>query len=97
MLRNQSKIPNLVSYLALNLTRGTLEQKCGHDVLSCSPMSAIKWINTPSFFIIGDKDELIQLNKFKEMYEKCRSYPKKIVIESDAGHPDSRSEENILK
>ena len=93
MLKNQSNIPNLVSYLALNMTRGSLEKKCGHDVLSCSPLSAVTWITTPCMFIIGDKDELVQFDKFNEMVQACKAYPKKLIVEPDAGHPDSRSEE----
>jgi hypothetical protein len=95
MLKNKSNIPNVVSYLGLNLARGSLEKKCGHDVLACSPMEAVKWISTPSFFIIGDKDELVQIDKFKEMFAKCRSHTKKIIVEAGAGHPDSRAEETM--
>ena len=95
MLKNKSNIPNFMSYLALNLVRGSLHAQCGHDVLACSPQEAMKWIKTPSFFIIGGKDELVNINKFHKMYQNCISHSKKIVVEPHATHPDSRAEETI--
>lgn len=95
MLRNKSRIPNFMSYLALNLVRGSLHKKCGHDVLSCTPQEAIKWIKTPSIFVIGAKDELVNVEEFQKMFKKCGAASKKIIIESEAGHPDSRAEETI--
>lgn len=95
MLRNKSNIPNFMSFLALNLVRGSLHEKCGHDVLSCSPQEAVKWIQTPSFFIIGGKDELVDVESFKKMHQNLAAHSKKIVLEPDATHPDSRAEETI--
>ena len=95
MLENKSNIPNVVSYLALNLSRGSLQKKCGHDVLACSPLKAMKWIKTPTFFIIGKKDELVNLEDFRILVKNCTAYPKKFIEEEDAGHPDCREEETI--
>ena len=80
-----------------NITRGSLESKCGHDVLACSPMKAMKWIKTPTIFIIGDKDELVNFDDFGKMYENCFAYPKQMIVEPGSGHPDPRSEEAMEK
>jgi hypothetical protein len=84
-----------MSYLALNIARGSLKSQCGHDVLKCSPMEAVTWINTPCLFIIGDKDELVDVNKFKKMVKNCATHYKKLIVEQGAGHPDYRSEEAV--
>ena len=95
MLKNKSKIPGFVSYCALSLIRSSLKKKCGYDVLSSSPINAISSIKTPSIFIIGENDDMVLYKKFLKMFEKCNSHKKKLIVEIDAGHPDSRTEECI--
>lgn len=95
MIKSRSKVPKFISYCALNLVRNSLRRKCGYDVLSCSPIEAIESVRTPSLFIIGEKDDMVLYKKFLKMFEKCKSNKKKLIVELNAGHPDSRTEECI--
>lgn len=95
MIKSRSRVPKFVTYCALNLVRGGLRRKCGYDVLSCSPIDAIESVQTPSLFIIGEKDDMVLYKKFLKLFEKCKSNKKKLIVELNAGHPDSRTEECI--
>jgi hypothetical protein len=46
-------------------------------------------------FILGDSDELVRYSLFKDMFDNCPSDRRKLLIEPDCKHADSRSEKTI--
>lgn len=95
VLSNKVSVPYFASWIALSMIKGSLKEKTGFDVLSISPLEACKTITIPIVFILGDSDEMVGYQRFKEMFDLCPSDKKKFILEIDCEHPDPRSIECI--
>ncbi len=75
-------IPLSVSMLMI---RGLIRLKCGYDINRVNVLEAVSRSNTPTLFIHGDEDQLIDPQMCARLYEKCQA-PKQYCLILGADH-----------
>ena len=72
-----------------------LLKKNGLDIKKLNPIDSAELTNTPCFFIHADKDELINKEHSKKLYEKVKGV--KILMNCNGGHNSKRPREIVVK
>ena len=76
---------HLPSSLALLLARTVIRLRCGYDINKVNVLDAVSRSKTPTLFIHGDEDRLIDPQMCARLYEKC-SAPKQYCLILGADH-----------
>ena len=75
ILKNQSKISNIVAKMMLFPVRRSIKNSVGYDVLGLNkPEKKVELINFPGIFLIGELDELINKVDFKKMFDEYQGF-----------------------
>lgn len=63
------------------------------DINKASPLEAVKHAKVPMIFFHGQKDQMVPVKFAYELYDACAS-KKKIIVNKDANHGETRAYEN---
>lgn len=89
-------ISKIVASMALVFVSRSINSHVKHDVLGDNkPIKLIGSLKTDALFIIGEKDIMVNVDKFKEMFDLCESEHKSLRYMQETGHADCRKEEDI--
>lgn len=87
-----------VSKMMLLPVSNSLLSNIGYDVLGENkPIKKVDKILTPSYFMIGEHDDLINLSEFKKMFNLFAGKKKKLDIMKDTTHAQERGYESVQR
>lgn len=89
--RQNSSMPDIVLSGVIHMIRNTIRKEVGIDVYKVNPVEVAHRVTVPACFLVGAKDELISMDSLMNLYNKYAG-EKKLVVISEAGHADCRSE-----
>ena len=95
LTRRMIKLPNFIFSAAISIVGNTIKKKNGLDIKKLNPIDSAELTNTPCFFIHADKDELINKEHSKKLYEKVKGV--KILMNCNGGHNSKRPREIVVK
>lgn len=96
ILKKQKHVPHFISKMILLPVKGSLKKNVGCDVLgSNKPKYLVNSIRKPAVFMIGDKDQLISMKRFKQMFGNYGGKRKFLRIMKGIEHNDFRNEDDI--
>ena len=95
LLKRENNIPHFITKMGLLPIKRTVKKKLGCDVVGNNkPKHLVKKLYKPALFIIGDKDELVNMKHFKKMFEDYAGKDKELKIMANTEHNDFREEED---
>lgn len=87
-------IPNFITRTGLLLVQSTIMEKTGVDVIGLETFKVAPTSFTPAYFMIGDKDKLVDRQKFEKMCSSYAATEKRLKI-LKGEHSDERSFQEI--
>ena len=84
---------SLPAFPFLDSARLILMLRGGYDLYDASPLSAVKNSHTPTLFIHGTEDRIIDPAMTRELYDACASSKKKLLLVEGAGHAQSQDKD----
>ena len=85
-------VPNFVAELAIKLIASEVKTQTKVDVGRIRPTDHSKYLSTPLFMIVGDKDELVVTSLYQDFFSKAGSKIKRLRI-FNGSHADERPAE----
>ena len=96
IMTKNMRVAEFVAKLALLFVKSTIKSNVKYDVLGKNkPIKKVKRLKIPCLFLIGEKDEMIDLDEFKKMFDLCESDTKGLRYMQEVGHPDFRPNNEI--
>ena len=83
----------LPEFPLLDTANFILQLRGGYDLKDASALEAVKKSETPTLFIHGNQDEMIDVEMAKELYEAASCEEKELLIVKGAGHAQSQDKD----
>lgn len=84
---------HLPAFPLLDTANLMLQLRGGYDLRDASALEAVKKSSTPTLFIHGDQDEMIDAEMSRELYEAAGCKDKELLIVKGAGHAQSQDKD----
>lgn len=84
---------HLPKFPLLDTANLMLQLRGGYDLKEASALKAVKKSKTPTLFIHGNQDEMIDVEMTRELYQAASSKEKELLIVKGAGHAQSQDKD----
>lgn len=96
IMKQNSGMPSLLIGGTMGLLSGTLKEKAGFDLYQIRPIDVVKKIDIPSIFLTGEKDNIVPLDNFMNVYRQYGG-PKEVYVIEGRNHSDNEIVDQQLK